>query len=167
MNDRHPYLIAFWQGRDSYEWFATHASVLAVVILSNRHWAWILHQWINLTKLSIQQADLDNSSKWCNMFFHVHIPDSKDRGIHYSDVIMGVMASLITSLMSVYSTVHSCSDQRKHQSSGSLAFVRGIHRRPVNSPHKRPVMRKMFPFDDVIMQCWLDIDLTCRCWINI
>ena len=43
-------------------------------------------------------------------------------------------------------------DQRKHKSSGSLAFVRGIHRSPVNSPHKRPVTRKMLPFDDVIMQ---------------
>ena len=41
--------------------------------------------------------------------------------------------------------------QRKHQSSASLAFVRGSHRRPVNSPHKWPVTRKMFPFDDVIM----------------
>ena len=41
--------------------------------------------------------------------------------------------------------------QRKYQSSASLAFVRGIHQRPVNSPHKWPVMRKMFPFDDVIM----------------
>ena len=38
-----------------------------------------------------------------------------------------------------------------HQSSASLAFVRGIHRWPVNSPHKLPVTRKMFPFDDVIM----------------
>ena len=41
--------------------------------------------------------------------------------------------------------------QRKHQSSASLAFVRGIHRRPVNSPHKWPATRKMFPFDEVIM----------------
>ena len=41
--------------------------------------------------------------------------------------------------------------QRKHQSSASLAFVRRIHRGPVNSPHKGPVTRKMFPFDDVIM----------------
>ena len=40
---------------------------------------------------------------------------------------------------------------KKHQSSASQAFVRGIHRWPVNSPHKRPVTRKMFPFDDVIM----------------
>ena len=42
-------------------------------------------------------------------------------------------------------------DQRKHQSSASLTFVRGIHRWSVNSPHKGPVTRKMFPFDDVII----------------
>ena len=47
--------------------------------------------------------------------------------------------------------VCSDADERKHHSSASLAFVRGIHRWPVNSPHKWPVMRKMFPFDDVIM----------------
>ena len=70
---------------------------------------------------------------------------------HYNDVIMGAIASQITSLTIVYSTVYSGADQRKHESSASLAFVRGIHRRPVNSPHKGPVTRKMFPFDDVIM----------------
>ena len=64
---------------------------------------------------------------------------------------MSPTASQITSLVIVYSIVYSGSDQRKHQSSASLAFVRGIHRRPVNSPHKWPVTRKMFPFDDVIM----------------
>ena len=64
---------------------------------------------------------------------------------------MGAIASQITSLTIVFSTVYADTDQRKHQSSASLAFVRGIHRRPVNSPHKGPVTRKMFPFDDVIM----------------
>ena len=64
---------------------------------------------------------------------------------------MGVVASQITSLVIVYSAVYSDADQRKHQSSASLAFVRGIHRGPGNSPHKWPVTRKMFPFDDVIM----------------
>ena len=44
-----------------------------------------------------------------------------------------------------------CADQKKHQSSVSQAFVRGIHWWPVNSPHKGPVTRKMFPFDNVIM----------------
>ena len=65
---------------------------------------------------------------------------------------MSTIASQITSLTIVYSTVYSGADQRKHQSSASLAFVQGIHRGPVNSPHKGPVMRKMFPFDDVIME---------------
>ena len=60
--------------------------------------------------------------------------------------------SQMTSLTIIYSTVNSGADQtKKHQSSASLAFVWGIHRRPVNSPHKWPVTRKMFPFDDVIM----------------
>ena len=71
--------------------------------------------------------------------------------LHYSDVIMGTLASQITSLTIVYSADYSDSDQRKHQSSASLAFVWGIHRGPVNSPHKWPVTPKMFPFDDVIM----------------
>ena len=64
---------------------------------------------------------------------------------------MDAIASQITSLAIVYSIVYSNADQRKHQSSSSLAFVRGIDRGPVNSPHKWPVTRKMFPFDDVIM----------------
>ena len=74
-----------------------------------------------------------------------------NRQQHYNDVIMGMIASQITSLTIVYSIVYSEADQRKHQSSAWLAFVRGIHRGPVNSPHKRPVTRKMFPIDDVIM----------------
>ena len=71
---------------------------------------------------------------------------------HCSDDIMSTMASQITSLMIVCSTFYSNTNQRKHQSSASLAFVWGIHRSPVNSPHKGPVMQKMFPFDDIIMQ---------------
>ena len=57
----------------------------------------------------------------------------------------------LTSLTIVYSTVYSGADQWKHQSSASLAFVRGIRRWPVNFPHKWPVTRKVFLFDDVIM----------------
>ena len=89
--------------------------------------------------------------------------------IHYDDVIMTTIASQFTSLTVVYSTVYSDADQRKHQSSASLAFV-------WNSPHKWPVTRKMFPFDDVIMstaliqspQPWYRL---CAChtlqeWIN-
>ena len=64
--------------------------------------------------------------------------------IQYSGVIMSAMVSQITSLAIVYSTVNTGTDQRKHQSSASLAFVRWIHRWPVISPHKGPVTRKMF-----------------------
>ena len=71
--------------------------------------------------------------------------------MHYCDAIMGTVASQITSLTIVYTIVYSDADQSKYQSSASLAFVWGIHRSPVNSPHKWPVTRKMFPFDDVIM----------------
>ena len=71
--------------------------------------------------------------------------------LHHNDVIMRAKASQITSRTIVYSTFYSGADQRKHQSTASLAFVRGIHRSPVNSPHKWPATRKMFPFDDVIM----------------
>ena len=65
---------------------------------------------------------------------------------------MDSIASQITSLMIVYSTVHSGTGQRKHQSYASLAFVWEIHQWPVNFPHKWPVTLKMFPFDDVIMK---------------
>ena len=67
---------------------------------------------------------------------------------------MDAMASQITGVAIVYSTVCSRADQRKHQSSASPAFVRGIHRSPVNSPHKKLVTWKMFLFDDVIMMMY-------------
>ena len=64
---------------------------------------------------------------------------------------MGTMESQITSLNIVHSTIYSDANQGKHQSSLSLAFVLGIHRGPVNSPHKWPVTRKIFLLDDVII----------------
>ena len=73
------------------------------------------------------------------------------RVTHCNDVIMSAMASQITNHAIVNSTVYSRTDQGKYQSSASLAFVRGIHRSPVNSPHKWPVTRKMIQFDDVMM----------------
>ena len=87
---------------------------------------------------------------------------------------MSTMASQITGAMIVYSTVCPGTDQRKHQSSASLAFVRGIHWWLINSLHKGPIMQKMFPFDDVIM--WRQktstggsiLNLSCvpsNCWI--
>ena len=93
-----------------------------------------------LKQLVFYQEVFDNICRW-----NIH-------QTHNNDVIMSaMMASQITSHTFVYSTVYSGADQRKHQSSASLSFVRGIHRWPMNSPHIRPVTRKMFPFDDVIM----------------
>ena len=66
---------------------------------------------------------------------------------HYSDVKMGTMASQITSLTIVYWIAYSGADQRKHQ---KLRVTSLCDRWPVNSPHKWPVTRKMFPFDDII-----------------
>ena len=85
---------------------------------------------------------------WTYFWFVIapHLP-----GTNEYDVILGAIASQITNLTIVFSTVYLDTDQRNHQSSASLAFLRGIHRSPVNSPHKWPVTRKNFPFDDVIM----------------
>ena len=99
-------------------------------------WRWRRLQW-------------QGQSTWQHFRFCENIQYTQR--IHYSNVIMSATASQITFLAIVYSTVYSGVDQRKHRSSTSPAFVRGIHRWPVNSPHNRPVTPKMFPFDDVIM----------------
>ena len=89
----------------------------------------------------------------CFWVCHLQGVAAPDRKINYGDVIMSAMASQITAVSIVFSAVCSGFDQRKHQSSALLAFVRGIHRWLVDSPHKGTVTRKMFPFDDVIMLC--------------
>ena len=114
----------------------------------NDHWL-ICSWWHHKTSLGVGAGN--------GMSYALTISLQKNRTAHqiypshYCDVIIGAMASQITSLTSVCSTVYSDADQRKHQSSASLAFVREIHRWPVNSPHKWPVTRKVFPFDDIIM----------------
>ena len=67
---------------------------------------------------------------------------------HNGDVIMSTMASQITGVSIGCSGV----DQRKHKNSASLVFARGIHQSTLDSHHKGPVTRNMFPFDDIIMQ---------------
>ena len=86
------------------------------------------------------------------------IDPGKSVWLHYSDVILGVMVSQITYLTIIYSTVYSDADQRKHQSSASLAFVWGIHRWPVNSPHKWPVTWKCF---HLMTSCVMDVIVYC------
>ena len=90
---------------------------------------------------------------WMSIKYHFKVCN-----MHYDDVIMTMLASQITSLTVVYSIVYSGVNQGKYQSSASLAFVREIDRGPVNFPHKWPVTRKMFPFDDVIMGCRLRLN---------
>ena len=93
----------------------------------------------------LRQAVLSNSETG---------PRISRRNYHYGDVIMGDIASQITSFAIVYSTVYSYADQRKLQSSTSLAFVWGIHRGPVNSPHKWPVTLNVWSVDGLCYLCW-------------
>ena len=107
----------------------------------------------NVLEFLVKMAKMTLKVKVNDLHFQYQPRVSQDALIfyHYNDLIMGMIASQITSLTIVYTTIYSDADQRKHQSSASLAFVRGINRGPVNSLHKWPVARKMLPFDDVIM----------------
>ena len=109
---------------------------LLLLFYTGSHW--------NVTELRSENAN-------CGRFLYSAV-------IHHSDVIMSAIVSQITSLTIVYSIVYSGAGQRKHQNFASLAFVQGIPRWPVNSPHKWPVTRKMLPFDDAVMY----IEMVCR-----
>ena len=124
---------------------------------------WGIHRdrWIPRTKGQLRGKCFHLMTSSCNIGYRNGLASNRTshflaQCLHYCDVTMGRIASQITSLTIVYSIVYSDADQRKHQSSASLAFVRGIHRGPVNSPHKWPVTRKMFPFDDAIMTHFTD-----------
>ena len=147
--------MSFWRYRRY--WFAVHlhclSCIFARIALQTRtsntaialwcdHTLWLNHTLLQMTPIK--------SYHWI-CFVAVLSLCLRKSGVRYSDVIMGTIASQITSLTIVYSTVYSGADERKNQSSPSLSFVRGIHRGLVNSPHKWSVTRKMFPFDDVIM----------------
>ena len=88
---------------------------------------------------------------WYYLLSLISVISSQTVWIHCKDVIMSAVASQITGVSIVYWTADESS---KHQSSASLAFVRGIDQLPVDAPHKGPVTRKIFPFDDVIMSIW-------------
>ena len=80
--------------------------------------------------MTFQMQQFHNQPPHHYCYPRVFIEPISRRGclVHYIDVIMTTMASQITSLTVVYSTVYSDADQRKHQSSASLAYVGGIHR---------------------------------------
>ena len=113
--------------------------------------------WHNLTEVHnfYLISPYASTSPYKVMAVKRHLTISQD-GYHGYNIVASktktkLCASQMTSLAIVYSTVHSGADQRKHQSSASLALVRWIHWWLVNSLHKWPVTWKMFPFDDVIM----------------
>ena len=129
--------------------------------LMNKQWTTMIHYsvlkgtdvFIDTTdaKLSVIICADDNARNLqlhldISAVFVIHFTKS-----HYSDVIMRAMASQITGVSILCSAFCSGAYKKKHQRSASLAFVRGIHRWPVDSPRKGPVTRKIFPFDDVIM----------------
>ena len=112
-----------------------------------------------LTETTVGFCELNpENQNLCEIWLKLHLQwvsfnmsCAKCRVFHYNAVVMSAMASQITAASIVYSTICSGADQRKHQSSVSLAFVRGIHQWPVDSTHKGSVTRKMFPLDDIIM----------------
>ena len=75
--------------------------------------------------------------------------------MHYSDVIMGAMASQITSFTIVYSIVYSGADQRNIKASRHWPLCGQFTGDRRNPPHEWPVTRKMFPLDDVIMDAFM------------
>ena len=142
-------------------------------IISNFHYRYI-HTYIWITSISVWHLLLNNvegaqgnnisyelsgTMFWFNSIRPRDICVSKlghrwgDSGLicALNDVIMGTIASQITSLTTVYSTVYSDEDQRKLQISAPPAFVRRLHRGAVNSTYKWPATWKILPFDDVIM----------------
>ena len=103
---------------------------------------------------SIRRQLIDFFYKSSMSYFHtVNMPWYE--GIHSCRKQFITMTSqwarwLLKSPVSPFSNVCSGAGQRKHHSSASLASVLGSQRWPVNFPHKWPVTRIIFPFDDVI-----------------
>ena len=129
--DDYSYGNTYWWWRFTYQ-----LRVAALGHVNGQIQTWYMH--VVLVVLFVVSSDISS-------------PTITKNSSHYSDVIIGTTTSQITSRTIVCSIVCSATDQRKHHSSASLAFVRVIHRSPVNSPHKGSVMREMFPFDDVII----------------
>ena len=127
-------------------WFIAH--VMNCIFLNELGWqetGYLKH--VSKPAQNIMRLDPINGNYESDLFIEPEqnvAPQGHTWRHHYCDVLMGAVGSQTTNLMIVYSTVYSDADQRKHQSSASLAFVRGIHRGLVNSPHKWPVTRKCF-----------------------
>ena len=125
-------------------WFQITHKCSAAVNITKSIFGLVKHtSWCDTSHVS--RCTKNPKATWMGLRIRLNAP-------HYIGVIMSAMVSQITCVLIVCSTGYSGADQREHQSSASpRAFVGGIHRWPVDSPHKGPVTRKMFPFDDVII----------------
>ena len=112
---------------------------------ANNFHSWLRHSWKLLANRLTRDPKIVIHGNSCIILYVLHVCVRVYYQLcHCNGVIMSVMVSQITGVSIVCSTVGSDVDQRKHQSLASLAFVRGIHRSSVNSPHKGPVTRKCF-----------------------
>ena len=125
---KHPWTL-FLGGNLDFPWYQN--------VITDNSFYWFLLLSLTLFTDGIYRQNGNKGADMLLMF-------GADDGDHYNDVIMSAMASQIIGICMVCSNFNSDADQRKHRSSASLAFVRGIHRWPVNSPHKSPVTQKMF-----------------------
>ena len=144
-----------WNKIEHQNTFSQYFFILTLFQVSIKHWK--CHMYFNIKRFIWKQ---DFFYCFIKKRFHTILYHFKCLySYHCSDVIMGAIASQTTSITIIYSTVYSGADQRKPQSSASLAFVRGIHRWPVNSTHKGPVTRKMFRLmtSSCIFQIWIEM----------
>ena len=100
---------------------------VSYLTMSLLYWSTVRYDW----RPSIKNGQRNNIERW-NWFLPLRWRYDERDGVSNHRII--------------WSTVCSGADQRKHQRSTSLAFVKGIQRWPMDSPHKGPVTRKMFPF---------------------
>ena len=144
------------------EWYSSHHTMYRFISMKYVFF-WVKCLTANVTLVALTDTDglppgsifcfthkIPNLKAWC-VIVAVYMFIQLGIGQPYSDVRKIAMASQITSVSIVYSTICSWPDQRKHQSSASLAFVRGIHRWLVNSPNKGPETRERFLSHNVIM----------------
>ena len=137
--------------------------ILRLLIVTKNDGTDSTEEWIKIQRVSMEKIDLKSSSKYHTLFpvwpNTVNTTAADGLSTKKSSITLQCRHNECDGvsnhqphdcLLSIYLDA----DQRKHQSSASLAFVRGIHRWPVNSPHKRPVTRKIFPIDDIIISCY-------------
>ena len=155
--------------------FKMYIRILLIRIIRNMVWNMV--EWKNIYATSIATTKVSSYDTFTTTDWHFpgdHYKEWRLIGFtywirlaifHYSDVIMSTMASQITGVSIVYSPFSSGGDKKNIKAPGHWPLLGGNHRWPVNSPHKWPVTRKMFPSDDVIM-LWSQFSSACDSHLN-